>query len=482
MSRDFNPLDCRLLFLRPDRLQFASAWTEHTPFAMTLVELLRPRSIVELGTHVGVSFCAFCQAVAELGLQSKCYAVDTWKGDDHAGFYAEAVFADLSQYHRRYESFSRLLRMTFDEALGQIADQSLDLLHIDGLHSYEAVKHDYQTWFPKLSKRAVVLFHDTVVTRGEFGVHKFWKEISASFPNFNFNFEHGSGLGVLGVGPDLPEPVKGFFETATKNPERIRRLFSSLGGQVQRESELAARSFSLPVNGGGFAETKEKLRSHVVQRIKTAAEPFVVPSFHRLYYDGPHAWKTNTFLGLKTFECPLDLQLYQELIHQLRPSFVIRTGVAEGGALLYFATLLDLIGAPASAIVVGVDMVLSDEARRLSHPRIRLFKGSSADPDLINEIKKIVPSEGGFVSLGSDHSKENVARELALFKDFVALGSYMVAEFTNLNGNPVVRTFGPGPSEAVSDFLTENQTFAKDDIWVRNKFSFHQGGWLKRIR
>src|SRR5579872_7283436 len=145
MNREFNPLELRLLFARPERLHIKSAWNEHTPFAMALVELQQPRVIVELGTDWGVSYCSFCQAVATLGLGTKCYAVDAWKGQSQAGFCSEEAFADLTNYNRRYESFSKLLRMTCDDALLQVPDGSVDLLHIDGLHSYEAVKHDYET-------------------------------------------------------------------------------------------------------------------------------------------------------------------------------------------------------------------------------------------------------------------------------------------------------------------------------------------------
>jgi hypothetical protein len=144
----------------------------------------------------------------------------------------------LAAHHRQYESFSKLLRMTFDDALREIPDQSVDLLHIDGLHSYDAVKRDYDTWRPKLSGRGVVLFHDTTVTDEGFGVRQLWAELSRDFPHFNF--EHGHGLGVLAVGREQSEGVKEFLHTANGRPDATRQLFSALGHRLQCQVEKAA--------------------------------------------------------------------------------------------------------------------------------------------------------------------------------------------------------------------------------------------------
>ncbi len=215
--------------------------------------------------------------------------------------------------------------------------------------------------------------------------------------------------------------------------------------------------------------------------IKQAIESLIVPIFHCLWFHSSDTWSCNTFLGYKIQQCPFDMQLYQELIYRLRPDFILQTGVAGGGSLLYFASLLDLIKAPSSAIVIGIDIELSEDAKSLSHPRIRLFQGSSIDLGLVEQIKQILTKVTGIVILDSNHNKQHVKAELNIYRDFVNIGSYIVVEDTNINGHPVDPFFGPGPLEAVKEFLKENSTFISDDIWKRNKFSFHQGGWLKRI-
>lgn len=211
--------------------------------------------------------------------------------------------------------------------------------------------------------------------------------------------------------------------------------------------------------------------------------PLVINLFHLIYYNSKESWPKNTFLGHQVMQCPFDLYLYQELISRIRPPFILQTGVFNGGSLLYLASLLDLIGADPSAVAVGVDITLTHEARSLSHPRIRLVEGSSTNSETVKRIKEILPASEGFVSLDSNHTKEHVANELKIYRDFVAVGSYLVVEDTSINGHPVARNWGDGPFEAVEDFLKEEDRFVQDDeLWRRNLLSFHRYGWLKRIR
>jgi glycosyltransferase involved in cell wall biosynthesis/SAM-dependent methyltransferase len=220
-------------FWQPDYVPPHSAWLEHAPFAFWLIETLRPRFLVELGTHGGLSYFAFCQAVQRLQLETRCYAVDTWKGDEHAGFYGEEVFREVRNHNDQgYSAFSTLIRSTFDEASRHFRKQSIDLLHIDGRHFYDDVKHDFETWRPKLSNRAVVVFHDTNVRERDFGVFALWKELCEGRPHFEFF--HGHGLGILGFGSNLPDRIVALF-AARANVEastQIRAAYSRLGSAV----------------------------------------------------------------------------------------------------------------------------------------------------------------------------------------------------------------------------------------------------------
>lgn len=226
----FNLFDHPIVFSTVKWLSSASAWLEHTPFAMLLTDLARPKVFVELGTHAGVSYCAFCQAVEELALTTRCFAIDTWQGDAHTREYPDHVLQNLRGYHDPlYASFSTLLKKTFDEALGDFADGSIDLLHIDGLHTYEAVKHDFESWLPKMSDAGIMLFHDTAERREDFGVYRLWEEISPHYPSYEF--KHGHGLGILAVGKNPPALALDFITDANARREVYGRAFMALGSR-----------------------------------------------------------------------------------------------------------------------------------------------------------------------------------------------------------------------------------------------------------
>jgi hypothetical protein len=205
-------------------------WSAHLPFANDLIAALRPAALVELGTHFGESYFGFCQAVEENGVECKCFAVDTWRGDEHAGEYDEAVFYEVSQHNaENYSRFSTLLRTTFDDALTQFSDCSVELLHIDGLHTYQAVKHDFFSWLPKVRPGGVVLLHDTMARHADFGVWRLWEELCEQFANFEFF--HGWGLGIVQVpGPTAESGLlRMLFSGNTEQQAFLRRYYAVQG-------------------------------------------------------------------------------------------------------------------------------------------------------------------------------------------------------------------------------------------------------------
>ena len=228
-----------ILTLHPERIDISSAWIGHLPFAFWIIDAVRPENLVELGTHGGVSYCAFCQAINYLELDTKAHAVDTWDGDSHTGDYPSETYIELKEYHdKRYSAFSDLVRTTFDNAVEKFADGSIDLLHIDGLHTLDAVRHDFETWLPKLSSQAVVLFHDINVYERDFGVQEFWRDISENYPSFAF--EHGHGLGVLAVGKNQSKAVQWLTGLSAAQGRSVREKFNDMALPLHLEARQGA--------------------------------------------------------------------------------------------------------------------------------------------------------------------------------------------------------------------------------------------------
>jgi methyltransferase family protein len=253
-----------IAFAYPRRLVQPSSWCGHIPFAFWLIEAQRPNILVELGTHSGNSYCAFLQAVKELKLTAKCFAIDTWKGDEHSGLYGDDVFLELARYHdEHYAGISKLIRSTFDQALDDFTDNTVDILHIDGFHSYEASKHDFDSWLPKLSERAIVLFHDTNVREREFGVWKLWSELSGKYPNFNF--DHSHGLGVLGVGKMLSPQLSWLLNlnqapSESVSARTVQSFFERLGSGLVDKLDLEMKSAALETASAELNAKSERLK------------------------------------------------------------------------------------------------------------------------------------------------------------------------------------------------------------------------------
>jgi len=233
--------DLRLInkaaLMQPNSLEEPNSWVGHLPFAAWLIDQMSPQIFVELGTHSGNSYFSFCQSVHENGLSTRCYAVDTWSGDEQASFYSESVFEQVQQHNsEHYSNFSSLLRLTFDEAVSCFADGSINMLHIDGFHTYAAVRHDFDTWRVKLAPGAIVLFHDTNVHESNFGVWQLWEELKDQYPN-HLEFFHSNGLGVLQL-----EPLIDDTELSWLQPSSYQRIFidyfSALGARQLERLEL----------------------------------------------------------------------------------------------------------------------------------------------------------------------------------------------------------------------------------------------------
>ena len=178
------------------KLKFAY-WEGHRDFAYDLLQFVRPERLVELGSQYGCSLFTFCQAVRDFKLDTEINAVDMWSGDIGAEITGEEVYALVQKTAATYypEVKLHLFQMRFDQALPDFADESIDILHIDGGHTFEDVEHDFTTWLPKLKENGIVLFHD-VYSPIDQGSCDHWEKTKKEYDCY-FDFTHSCGLGIL---------------------------------------------------------------------------------------------------------------------------------------------------------------------------------------------------------------------------------------------------------------------------------------------
>lgn len=198
------------------------------------------------------------------------------------------------------------------------------------------------------------------------------------------------------------------------------------------------------------------------------------------------------WLGIPAIQNPYDMVRTQEIIFNLRPDVVIETGIAHGGSLIFYASILELLG---KGKVVGVDIDIRKHNKNLiiKHPlfkRITLIEGSSTDNRVIRNIKKIIGnSKRVLVLLDSSHTHEHVLKELELYSPLVSKGSYIIVFDTIVEYMPPEyssnRPWGHGnnPYTAVKEFLRTHKNFIVDrDIENKTFITVAPGGYLKRIR
>jgi cephalosporin hydroxylase len=203
--------------------------------------------------------------------------------------------------------------------------------------------------------------------------------------------------------------------------------------------------------------------------------------FLELYYGARRenlTWGNTQWMGVKTLRCPLDLWLYQEIIFETRPDLIVETGTAHGGGALFLASMCDLVK---NGQVVSID--ITQVSPRPQHPRLGYLTGSSVAGSIVKEIsQRAANAKQTLVILDSDHSKHHVLAEMNAYAPIVRASGYLIVEDTIVNGHPIRPEFGPGPMEAVEEFLQSNAGWIIDRTKEKFLLSFNRNGYLKRTR
>jgi cephalosporin hydroxylase len=205
----------------------------------------------------------------------------------------------------------------------------------------------------------------------------------------------------------------------------------------------------------------------------------VIQEFHKLYYYSNVAgktWSDTWWMGIPVLKCPLDLWIYQEIIFRVKPDLIIETGTYKGGTAHFFASMCELVG---TGEVVTID--IEEYPDRPAHSRISYLHGSSTSSPIIEAVRKRTEEKKSIlIILDSDHSMAHVRQEMELYAPLVTIGSYLIVEDTNINGNPVLPESGPGPNEAIGEYLKSHPEFSIDRSMEKLLMTFNPGGYLRR--
>jgi len=215
--------------------------------------------------------------------------------------------------------------------------------------------------------------------------------------------------------------------------------------------------------------------------ISPKLEKEIVEQFHLLFYDSRmfgKTWVDTTFLGTKLEKCPFDLWVYQEILYEIKPEIIVECGTYRGGSALYLASMCDLLD---HGEVITIDIL--ERKNRPQHKRIEYLLGSSTYPEVVAKVKARIQGKSPvLVILDSDHKKEHVLNELNIYGEIVTRGSYLIVEDSNINGHPVKPEFGPGPMEAVNEYMKNNSSYIVDKTKEKYFLTFNPHGYLRKLK
>ena len=201
------------------------------------------------------------------------------------------------------------------------------------------------------------------------------------------------------------------------------------------------------------------------------------------WYYNNNVWKNIHYRGVRTLKLPLDMWNYQEIIFEHNLEWVVETGTRHGGSALFFSDLLT--GADRTGDVITIDVThvdLHPDAKKQAG--IHFLLGDSSAGNVIDEAMRILPHNRAcnvLLILDSDHSRDHVCNELTAWVPRLKRGDYLIVEDTIVNGHPVRPEFGPGPMEAIMDYVAANPGRLIADEKRANKFgcTFAARGYYK---
>ena len=186
-----------------------------------------------------------------------------------------------------------------------------------------------------------------------------------------------------------------------------------------------------------------------------------------------------TYRGIKTIKCPFDYVIYQMLLFDVKPDLIIEIGTNNGGAALYMANMLDIIGEGEIHTIDIKEYEINDLVK--NHPRIKRFLGGyeNYDLNLAKGFNRVMVIDDG------SHTYGDVMSALEIFKDIVSVGSYFIVEDGALDKIGLGPQYGGGPNKAIFEFLDNNPNYVIDKNlcnFFGTNATFNTNGYLKKIK
>lgn len=209
-----------------------------------------------------------------------------------------------------------------------------------------------------------------------------------------------------------------------------------------------------------------------------------IDKFH-CFYEETKLWEQSKWLGVPMWKLPFDAMVLQEIIFEVRPTYIIETGTGMGGSALFYASLCELLG---DGQVITIDKAKRYDFNALQNmhqhlvDRITFLIGSSISGWAFEQVRQKAQGHKNIVILDSWHAKMHVLQEMYMYQSLVSVGSYMIVEDSHVNGHPVNWEWGEGPYEAIQEFLSHTDNFVIDTLREKYLMTFNPGGWLKKIK
>lgn len=302
------------------------------------------------------------------------------------------------------------------------------------------------------------------------------KQMAENSVNLVARINTSTGAREVGIGFVVDGALQSYFPS----PEEVSQF-----NHFNPKPELTPQIQVAPVLMEKLRTLREDL-SIIIMRAHDAVENTTskldwqafIDEFTKFYYSPPSSHRSIgvvEWMGVQVHKNPFDMLLYQEILFETKPDLIIETGTADGGSALYLAGICDILK---RGEIISIDI---RKYKVPGHSRITYMVADSGDSKTFNKVKAHCKGKKVMVILDSDHSKKHVLKELNLYSSLVTKGNYLVVEDTAVNGHPILPHFGPGPYEAVSEFMKHTKKFLVDKAREHYAFTYNPGGYLKRI-